>query len=122
MLSMPAPYAYDLRTRVMDAIVGGMKIAKASRVFQVTRETIYQWKRLRERTGDLQAASHYQKGHSAIIQDDEAFKVFIETHCDKTLADLARLYPVSVSPMTIARKLKQLNYSYKKNVLSPQKK
>lgn len=111
---MPAPYTYDLRTRVMDAVGGGMNIAKASRVFQVSRETIYQWKVLRETTGDLRAAANYQKGHSTIIRDDEAFRAFIDTHSDRTLADLAKLYPLPVSPTTIARKLKKLDYSYKK--------
>jgi transposase len=47
---MVAAYAYALRTRVMDAVKGGMSISEASRIFQVARETIYQWKALRETT------------------------------------------------------------------------
>jgi transposase len=111
---MPVPYAYELRTRVMSAVANGMTIAEASRVYQVSRETIYKWKALQEATGDLRAAMNYQKGHSKIIQDDEAFKTFIGPYHDRTLKDLAALYPVPISSTTIARKLKQLGYSYKK--------
>ena len=117
---MPVPYAYELRTRVMGAVAKGMTVTQASQIYQVSRETIYQWKALQEATGDLRAATNYQKGHSQIIQDDEAFKTFMGTHHDRTLKHLAELYPAQISPTTIARKLKQLGYSYKKKpIITP---
>jgi transposase len=111
---MAAAYSYELRTRVMDAITSGMKITKASQIFQVTRETIYQWKALREITGDLRPKPNDHQRRMPLIQDEEQFKAFISEHYDKTLNELAGLYPLPVSSMTICRKLKQLGYSHKK--------
>lgn len=111
---MAAPYPYELRTRVMDAIASGMKIVKASRVFQVSRETIYQWKALHSATQDVQPKRDFRRGRSPLIQDAEAFKAFMEAHPDKTQKELAQLYPAVVSTATIARTLKRLSYSYKK--------
>jgi transposase len=111
---MAVAYSYELRTRVMDALRSGMNITKASQVFQVSRETIYQWKVLRDTTGDLRPKPNDHPRRMPIIQDDEQFKAFISEHYDKTLNELAERYPLPVSSMTICRKLKQLGYSHKK--------
>ena len=111
---MAAPYAYELRTRVMDAVASGMKIIKASQVFQVSRETIYQLKALYAAKQDVQPKCDFQRGRAAAIQDADAFKAFMEAHPDKTQKELARLYPTPVSTTTMCRTLKRFGYSYKK--------
>ena len=46
---MPAPYSYDLRLRVMDAVLGGIPYAEVTRRFRVSNSTILRWvRRLRE--------------------------------------------------------------------------
>ena len=46
---MPAPYSYDLRLRVMDAVRNGMTYEEVTRCFRVSNSTILRWvRRLRE--------------------------------------------------------------------------
>lgn len=37
---MPAPYSYDLRQKVINAIDNGMSKTQASAIFQIIRDTI----------------------------------------------------------------------------------
>ena len=51
---MSNAYDYDLRLKVMNAIeLDGMPITEASQVFNVSRNTIYLWRKLQAETGDL---------------------------------------------------------------------
>ena len=40
---MPTPYSYDLRTKVINAIDGGMGKTQVSRIFKISRNTIDLW-------------------------------------------------------------------------------
>ncbi|OWY66263.1 hypothetical protein B7486_37845, partial [cyanobacterium TDX16] len=40
---MPAPYSYDLRRKVIEAIDGGMGKTEASKIFKISRNTINLW-------------------------------------------------------------------------------
>ena len=114
-------YSYDLRTKVMDFIEGGKKTAKeASMLFNISKKTIFAWKKLKKETGDLKEKTGYQKGHRRIILDFEKFKSFIEKNNDKNSKELAKLWNQNVSSSTITRLLNKIGYSYKKNFLSPQ--
>lgn len=54
---MGAPYSQDLRFRVLSALDGGMSKMKAHQLFKVSRSTIDDWVKLRQRTGALQAGT-----------------------------------------------------------------
>ena len=41
---MTTAYSYDLRARIIDSVKSGTKIATASRMFKVSRDTIYKCK------------------------------------------------------------------------------
>ena len=56
---MPIPYSYDLRTKVINVIDEGMSKTEASRIFQISRNTINLWLRKREQTGDYKAEAKY---------------------------------------------------------------
>ena len=49
------------------------------------------------------------------------FKEFLNEHYDKTSAELAKLWPRAVSKNTILRAIRKIDSTYKKNLLSPQK-
>jgi len=50
---MGKPYSEDLRLRVLSALDGGMSKMKAHQSFSVSRSTIDDWLKLRERTGSV---------------------------------------------------------------------
>lgn len=52
---MPKPYSYDLRQKVINAIVlDGMKKTEVAQVFQISRNTINLWLQRQAETGDYQ--------------------------------------------------------------------
>ena len=81
---MPASYSYDLRNKVINAIDGGMRKTQASRVFQISRNTIDTWLKKREETGDYQAKVGYQQGYQPKITDLEKFPHLVQVNGSKT--------------------------------------
>jgi transposase len=118
---MARAYSYDLRLKVMEFIGVGKTIKEASLVFQISRKTIMEWKKLKRETGDINAKTGYHRGHRRKIKDIEKFKRFVEENYDKSSKELARNWEQKVSPSAIIRLLHKLGYSYKKNILSSQK-
>ncbi|MFR6972718.1 IS630 transposase-related protein, partial [Streptococcus pneumoniae] len=108
---MGRAYAIELRLRVIKSVENGMRITSASRLFNVSRDTIYKWKGLQDKNGTLEAASGYQKGHSHKIKNHEAFKEFFENNIDKTSKELAIKWG-NISPSTVLKNIRQLGYSY----------
>jgi transposase len=70
---MPAPYSYDLRKKVLDAIDDGMSKTVASKIFKISRNTINLWLARREETGDYRAKVGYQQGYGAKITMERKF-------------------------------------------------
>lgn len=122
---MPAPYPIELRTRIIEQIESGMKIVGASRLFKVHRETIGNWKKMKEETGSCEAKKDYQKGHSHKIIDKKGFRLFIDKNNDKNCKELALLWRninnEEISASSIYNGIKSIGYSNKKNFLSSQK-
>jgi transposase len=106
------PYSLDLRKRVVDAIHNGMQKKKASRLYNVSRQTIYDWLALEKREGHLNPQVGFQKGHSHGIKDLEAFREYVDLHPDYTQEEMAKNYNVGSS--TIGRAMKKIGYSSKK--------
>jgi len=114
-------YSVDLRKKVIAAIDGGMNKRLASRVFGINHNTIYAWLKRREETGDIRPKAYRPSGGEQKITDLDAFRTFVDTHRDKTQAEMAALWG-GVSRRTISRYLHKLGYSRKKNVwLQPER-
>ena len=111
---MPIPYSYDLRTKVINAIDEGMSKTEASRVFQISRNTINLWLRKRGQTGDHKAETGYQNGYNAKITDLEKFEQFARVHGSLTQKEMAEKWRSEISDRTIGKALKKLNYTRKK--------
>ncbi|EDZ93297.1 putative transposase [Limnospira maxima CS-328] len=74
---MPAPYSYDLRQKVINAIeLDGIPKTEASQVFHVSRNTINLWLQRKEHTGDFLPKLNRPPGHSHQITDWHKFKAF----------------------------------------------
>lgn len=113
---MPAAYSHDLREKVVTAIDRGEPKSQVSRMFNVSRAAIDRWLKRREQTGNVRAASGYQRGHSHRIVDWQAFRRFAQTHGDKTQAEMAALWSADMSERTLSRALKQIGFTRKKRL------
>lgn len=114
---MPTPYSYDLRIRVITAVEAEERISHVSKTYDVSRETIYQWLKLKKETGDIKAKFGYQKGINSKITDLEEFKEFVEKHRNKTSAEMARDWRNAISASTILRYLRKIDYTRKKRAI-----
>ena len=117
---MPSPYPIELRTRVLDKVETGVTIVEASRLYNVHRETIANWIKMKKENGHCESKKGYQKGHSHKIKDKDKFKKFVNDNKDKSCKELAHLWG-EISTSTIYSYLKKIGYSNKKNFLSSQK-
>jgi transposase len=116
---MPGPYSYDLRVRVVAAVENGMGVPEASRTFGLHRDTITHWLARKEATGDVQAKTGYQRGHSHKITAPQQFQAFLQQQGEATLEELAEAWG-GVKRMTIWRQLRKLGYTHKKRPFATQ--
>ena len=112
---MPGAYSVDLRKKVLGA-VDKKELSKGAiaKTFNVDRKTIYNWKKQRNRTGNLDPVTDHYKNRKLKINDFEKFKAFIRENQNMTLKQLAQKWG-GVSSETIRRTLNNLGYSFKKN-------
>lgn len=94
---MPASYSYDLRTKVINAIDGGMRKTQASRIFEISRNTINTWLNKRKETGDYQPKVGYQQGYNPKIADLEEFQRFVQINGSKTQVEMAEAWSEEIS-------------------------
>ena len=110
---MPSPYSLDLRKRIMAHYEQHRSPKLTSEVFNISISIIYDWKRLKEATGDIKAKEGYQKGYGHKIEP-EKFKKIVELNPGLTLEALVKKSGVKMSIMTCSRGLKKLNITRKK--------
>ena len=113
---MAAPYSYDLRKKVIEAIDGGMRKSQASKIFKLSRNTIDLWLHKRKETGDYKASDGYQKGYGAKITDLEKFKEFARKHRSQTQREMAEAWSGEISDLTIGKALKKIGFTRKKKL------
>jgi transposase len=113
---MPAPYSYDLRIKVIEAIDGGMGKTQTSKIFNISRNTINLWLNKRKQTGDYRAKKGYQRGYGAKITDLEKFREFARKHGSQTQAEMAEVWHKEISDQTIGKALKKIGFTRKKNL------
>jgi transposase len=111
---MPSPYSKDLRQRVMAHYERHGSATLTSQVFNISRSIIYDWKKLKQDTGDIQAKTGYQHGHSHKITDLAAFKARIGDSTGLTLKQMIQQSGIAMSQMTCSRTLKRLGMTRKK--------
>ena len=118
---MPAPYSYDLRIKVIEAIDGGMGKTQASKIFNISRNTINLWLNKRKKTGDYRAKEGYQQGYGAKITDLEKFREFARKHGSQTQAEMAEAWEEEISDQTIGKALKKISFTRKKKLTDIEK-
>ena len=112
---MAAPYSEDLRIRVLaEYDKKKLAIKDISKLFNVDEKTIYRWRKRREKTGNVSPIKNFQKGHNHKITDLVEFQIFVEQNPDLTTKEMAAQLG-NVSPITIRRTLKKINFTFKKN-------
>jgi len=113
-------YSLDLRTRVLDAIDGGMPRAKAVRVFQVSLGSIKRWLRQRQTTGSF--APKPRPGKSSSITPGQAptLRFYLDQFPDATLDEHAARWNADhgtqLSHWTLGRAIRRLGWSRKKRL------
>lgn len=113
---MPSPYSIDLRVRVVESVQNGMSYDEVSEVFQLGTASIKRWVYQFRNTGNIAPKTGYQKGHSHKIIDDISFIKLVTENPSMTSSEIAQILG-NVSPTTVRKKLRKLEFSRKKNLL-----
>jgi len=115
---MARPYSYDLREKVINAIeVDGLRKSAASKLFNISRNTIDLWLKRKAQTGDFKPLPNKPPGHSHKITDWDKFREFAKTYGDKTQKQMAQLWEGEISAKTIARALHHIEFTRKKRLM-----
>lgn len=118
---MSAPYSYDLRIKVIEAIDGGMGKTQASKLFKISRNTINLWLARRKETGDYRAKVGYQQGYGTKISNLEEFREFARKHGSQTQEEMASAWQGEISDRTIGKALKKIGFTRKKKLTGIEK-
>jgi len=112
---MATIYGLDLRQRVVHLRKNKkMSVKKISKLLLISPESIYAWLKMEKTTGNLAPKTGYQKGHSHKITDIPAFKKFVDANPHDSAKMLAGKLG-NVSKSTVAKVLKDIGYSKKKD-------
>ena len=112
---MAKPYSDDFRQKVMQAIeLDGFKKSEASRLFNISRNTINLWYQRQAETGEVKPKPRLVSQQTPKINDWEKFRTFVKAHGDKTQSEMAELWDEEISQPTISRALQKMNYTRKK--------
>lgn len=111
-------YSEDLRERIVGAVEAGMSKSEASRVFEVSLNSVKRYVHLKQATGKL--TPKIRPGQSAQIRGEkvELLRQQIKAQPDATLDELAAQWQqtqgVKLSRATFSRTLKRYKITYKK--------
>jgi len=113
-------YSLDLRTRVLDAIYGGMARSTAVRVFQVSLSSIKRWLTHRQETGSLAPKSRPGKLATITPAQVPTLLFQLEQFPDATLAEHAERWnadhDTTLSHWTLGRAIRRSGWSRKKRL------
>lgn len=112
---MPAAYSEDLRERVIRFIESGGSQAEAVERFDVSRTSIVRWLQRKRKTGEATARTPGRKGGTSRVKA-EALRDYIKEYPDETLHEVGQHF--GVSGVLIWKRLRQLNYTFKKRLFS----
>ncbi len=109
-------YSKDLRIRVINHIKSGKTQTSASLIFKVSKSAVNRWWLRYVKDKDLTAK---KRGGSKGKVDVEELQKYVELNPDKTLKEIGIKF--SVSDTAIGKRLKKMNFSYKKKRLPTKK-
>ncbi len=92
----------------------GLRKSEASELFRISRNTIDQWFKRREQTGNVAASTVRPPSVQRKIKDLAVFRQLVRQNPVRTQAELAVLWDGEVSQRMISRVLKQIGFSRKK--------
>ena len=116
---MPKFYSQDFRQKVIEAIeLNGYKKGDVSELFNISRNTIDLWLKLKAQTGSLQTKTRQSSGSNRKITDWEKFGEFAKVHGDKTQKQMAQLWDGEISSRTISRALHKIGFTRKKRPMA----
>ena len=101
------PYSIDLRKKVLAYCKRTGSITE----FQISRNTIYGWLKLKEKTGEL---NHQVKGTKPRKVDRDRLKNYLTDNPDAYLTEIASEF--GCHPTTIHYALKAMGYTRKKRI------
>lgn len=107
-------YSIDLRERVLSYIEDGHTQKEASQVFNVTRQTIYNWLCLKNKTGSLKMCRSGKRKASRF--DEDKLREHVLNHGDAYLYEIGSCFGGSTSGAY--RALKRLKITRKKSLSS----
>src|SRR4028119_437746 len=118
---MGKAYSVDLRLRVLAALDGGLSKMQAHQTFQISRSTIDDWLKLRQKVGSVKVPERRpdERGLGA----HENFAAFVEHHQHSTLEQMRQAWQQEtqqrLSIMSFSRALRQRGYTRKKELPLP---
>ena len=102
-------HSIDFRKKVFSYCERTGSITAASHLFQISRNTIYAWLKLKEKTGEL---NHQVKGTKPRKVDRDRLKNYLTDNPDAYLTEIASEF--GCHPTTIHYTLKAMGYTRKK--------
>ena len=108
---MMKAYSEDLRKKVVSYVKKQGGPSEASKVFGVSRATIYRWFCLEQESGSLKRRKRTK--HRSRRFTDEALKKYIAENPSATIKQMAKHFKVTATP--IFYRLKLLKITRKKN-------
>ena len=102
-------YSIDFRKKVLCYCERTGSVTEASHVFQISRNTIYGWLKLKEKAGEL---NHQVKGTKPRKVDRDRLKNYLTDNPDAYLTEIASEF--GWHPTTIHYALKAMGYTRKK--------
>lgn len=102
-------YSTDLRELVLEYIEEGHTLEDACRTFKVSRQTIYFWRKLKERTGSVRRETYK---HGAIKLNDQELIEYVQANPDLAQKEYAAKFGMTQSG--ICRAFKRLGITLKK--------
>lgn len=118
---MPKPYSYDIRQKAINAVDKGNRKSDVCRMFNISRNTLYLWLKLREETGDFASVTDYQRGPEPKINDLKAFSDFAQDNGHLTQSKMALKWHEPVSKTRIGQALKRIGFSRQKKLIVMEK-
>ena len=102
-------YSIDFRKKVLCYCERTGSVTEASHVFQISRNTIYGWLKLKEKAGEL---NHQVKGTKPRKVDRDRLKTYLADNPDAYLTEIASEF--DCHPTTIHYALKAMRFTRKK--------
>ena len=107
-------YSEDLRKRVVDARLEGVKVSEIVAIYKVDDNCVYRWTAHYQETGSY-AAKKGNSGRKSKITDMVKFEQFAKVHAYSTLSQMQAKWEDEVSLMCLSRALKRLGWTHKKS-------